>query len=235
MNDRVSLAPYPLYEKGFPLFPMVPCSLADRPNHLRALRNLGLYLAPDAPPLGLMVHANITSNMQALGFYTCAYTSSFRLVGVAQRTTVEEYLACYGALKTLGALGALHPGHIPQLVHLRVWADGKWWLFQQAGAQPPVEKGNRPIQMSLPDTIDLPLVRRQLRMAREKAGFTPPRAAALRAATLAELVGLMRVQEQTRLLLHQEDQAPLRGWLIVTPVVVQDTTASQSALDDEKR
>src|SRR5260370_19758796 len=53
----------------------------------------------------------------------------------------------------LFALGVLHARRIPQLVHLRVWAGGKGWLFQQEGAsRARAEKGDQHIQISLPDT-----------------------------------------------------------------------------------
>jgi hypothetical protein len=189
---RVNLLPHPLYERGYPAFPMVPCSVVDRPGHVKVLRALDLYGPDQIVPIGVMTHARISANMQRLvrqfpcddrgcvgvlgvpcpyressercpyrahirrrmvwicdsGAFTrqgapgsyphlfelydrlCVdygiiadvlrdsvatlesarqamaayppYRRSFSLVGVAQGTTVEDYLGCYQELKAMG-------------------------------------------------------------------------------------------------------------------------------------
>lgn len=65
-SPRVNLLPHPLYERGYPAFPMVPCQVADRPSHLRVLRALGLYGPDQVVPVGVMTHAHLSTNMQRL-------------------------------------------------------------------------------------------------------------------------------------------------------------------------
>jgi hypothetical protein len=189
---RVNLTPHPLYERGYPAFPMIPFSVIDRPNHMMVLRTLDLYGPNQVVPIGVMTHAHLSPNMQRLvrefpcdgqgctgvlgaacpfressercpyrehirrrmvwmcdsgaftrqgapGSYSHLfelydrlgveygiiadvlrnsaatlesarqamaayppYRSRFSLVGVTQGNTVEDYLACYRALKALG-------------------------------------------------------------------------------------------------------------------------------------
>ena len=63
---RINLLQHPLYERGYPTFPMVPCRLVDRLNHLQVLRSLDLYGSDQIVPIGVMTHARISTNMQRL-------------------------------------------------------------------------------------------------------------------------------------------------------------------------
>jgi len=63
---RVNLLPHPLYERGYPSFPMIPFSVIDRPNHLRVLRTLDLYGPDQIVHVGVMTHARLSPKMQRL-------------------------------------------------------------------------------------------------------------------------------------------------------------------------